>query len=110
MTLLLDQNLSHKLVARLAGSFADMQHVYLLGLHEKSDREIWEYAKKNNLCIVTQDADFSEMVALYGFSPKVIWLRIGNTTTEAVANALAGNTSEISSFLLDPVVGIFMVE
>lgn len=60
MKLLFDQNLSRKLVTRLADIFPNASHVQLQGLAEKTDTEIWDFAKLNDFCIVTQDADFTE--------------------------------------------------
>jgi predicted nuclease of predicted toxin-antitoxin system len=48
MKLLLDQNISHRLVAPLQSSYPDTDQVALLGLDEASDREIWELAKSRN--------------------------------------------------------------
>ena len=47
--------------------------------------EIWEYAKNNNFCIVTFDADFVDIATIKGHPPKIIWLRTGNMTTENIA-------------------------
>ncbi|HEY9851502.1 MAG TPA: DUF5615 family PIN-like protein [Leptolyngbyaceae cyanobacterium] len=103
MKLLFDQNLSRKLVNRLADIFPDASHVQFHGLTDADDSEIWEFAKTEGFCIVTQDADFAERSHLYGSPPKVIWLRCGNTPTsnvEAILRAgaeaiqeLIGNTS-----------------
>ena len=84
MRLLFDQNLSRKLVTRLADIFPEASHVQFDGLAEKTDTEIWEFAKANDFCIVTQDADFAEKSRLYGSPPKVVWLRCGNTPTKEV--------------------------
>lgn len=84
MKLLFDQNLSRKLVNRLANIFPDASHVHFNGFSEASDREIWEVAKIQGFCIVTQDADFAEKSRLYGSHPLVIWLRCGNATTNKV--------------------------
>ncbi|MBE9207214.1 DUF5615 family PIN-like protein [Nostoc sp. LEGE 06077] len=73
-----DQNLSRKLTTRLADIFPDSSHVQFHELQERTDTEIWEFAKSNNFCIFTQDADFFERSRLYGSPPKVIWLRCGN--------------------------------
>lgn len=70
----LDQNLSRRLVNRLADIFPDSNHVQFHGLEEKTDTEIWEFAQTNDFCIVTQDADFAERSRLYGSPPKVVWL------------------------------------
>lgn len=45
---------------------------------EMKDSEIWHYAKKNNLTIVTKDADFSEMILLNDPPPRVIHIKLGN--------------------------------
>ena len=60
--------------------FPDSSHVQFHGLTEADDREIWEFAKAQEFCIVTQDADFAERSRLYGSPPKVIWLRCGNAS------------------------------
>jgi predicted nuclease of predicted toxin-antitoxin system len=76
LKLLFDQNLSRKLVNRLADIFPESSHVQFHGLAEKTDTEIWEFAKLNDFCIVTQDADFAERSRLYGSPPKVVWWEI----------------------------------
>ena len=45
---------------------------------ELKDSEIWEYAKVNNLTIITKDTDFSDMVMLNSPPPRVIHIKIGN--------------------------------
>lgn len=53
MRLLFDQNLSRKLVTRLANIFPDCSHVQLHDLADRTDTEVWEFAKANGFCIVT---------------------------------------------------------
>nr|WP_255527306.1 DUF5615 family PIN-like protein [Oculatella sp. LEGE 06141] len=48
------------MVTRLADVFPNARHVQFHNLAEKTDTEIWEFAKLNDFCIVTQDADFAE--------------------------------------------------
>ena len=60
MKLLFDQNLSHRLPARLGDLFPDSAHVRAAGLEQADDRQIWEYAKANGYGIVSQDVDFAE--------------------------------------------------
>ena len=43
-----------------------------------SDTQIWNYARNNDLVIVTKDTDFSGWIMLSQPSPRVIHLRIGN--------------------------------
>ena len=98
MRLLLDQNLSYKLVRQLEPFSPATEHVRLLGMDQTDDRLIWQYAKDNGLTIVTQDADFELLAQLYGFPPKVIWLRCGNTSSANVLHLLATNHELLSAF------------
>lgn len=99
MKLLFDQNLSRKLVTRLADIFPDSSHIQFHKMAEVSDTEIWEFAKNNDFCIVTQDADFAEKSRLYGSPPKVIWLRCGNTKTSIVESILRSGIEAIQELL-----------
>ncbi len=99
MKLLFDQNLSRKLVNRLADIFPESSHVQFHGLAEKTDTEIWEFAKANGFCIVTQDADFAERSRLYGSPPKIIWLRCGNLLTNEVEALMRSAVEAIQSLL-----------
>ena len=60
MTLLFDQNLSHRLIAALGDLFPGALHVRGLGMDQADDLAIWEHARVNKLVIVTQDADYSD--------------------------------------------------
>ena len=60
---------------------------------------IWEFAKNNNYCIVTFDFDFIDISTLKGYPPKIIWLRIGNTTTENLIAKIKADTKIIHDFL-----------
>jgi predicted nuclease of predicted toxin-antitoxin system len=66
MKLLFDQNLSPRLVTRLADLFPDSDHVYPLGLDQALDIEVWNYARDNDFILVSKDADFGEMSLLHG--------------------------------------------
>ena len=52
-------------------------HVFDLG-DDLPDSAIWNYARENNLTIVTKDADFSDRIMLNEPPPRIIHLRIGN--------------------------------
>lgn len=99
MKLLFDHNLSHKLVDRLADIFPDSTHTRLLGLSEASDTQVWQIAFDNQLTIVSQDADFLEMGLVKGFPPKLIWIRIGNSTTNEIEKVIRDNYLSIRKFI-----------
>jgi predicted nuclease of predicted toxin-antitoxin system len=102
LKLLFDQNLSRKLVIRLADIFPNSSHVQFHNLDDKTDTKIWEFAKINNFCIVTQDVDFAERSRLYGSPPKVIWLRCGNLPTQQVESLLRSGVEVIQELFDNP--------
>jgi predicted nuclease of predicted toxin-antitoxin system len=102
LKLLFDQNLSRKLVTHLGDVFPNASHLQLHGLAEKTDTEIWEFAKLNDFCIVTQDADFAERSRLYGSPPKVVWLRCGNMPTYQVEALIRAGQEAIQELLEQP--------
>ncbi len=106
MKLLFDQNLSPKLVHRLADIYPDSAHVYLIGLDTAPDPIIWEYARDNEFLIVTRDADFSDLNVMLGYPPKVIWIRRGNCTTKEIESMLRSNYEAVRSLAGDEVVGM----
>jgi len=99
--LLLDQNISFRVVNLLANSFEKVDHVRALGLEDASDSEIWIYALKNNYTIITFDSDFIDLATLKGTPPKIVWLRFGNSSNLKIANKLLTNKSAIDSFVSD---------
>lgn len=106
MKLLFDQNLSPKLVNRLADLFPNSNHVFPLGFDFAADTEIWNYAKSNDFILVTKDADFGDMSLLRGFPPKVIWLRRGNCSTNDIENILRSNFAAVENLSRDKIVGL----
>lgn len=101
MKLLFDQNISYRVVAKLKATFSECGQVRELKLENRSDREIWEFAKKEQYTIVTFDADFYDLVTLYGHPPKVVWLRIGNTKTDNLIANLQNHSDIIRAFISD---------
>ena len=56
MKLLLDENLSRRLVPFLQHDYPGSSPVVLLGLESASDIEAWQFAKDEGFVIVTRDA------------------------------------------------------
>ena len=71
-------------------------------LDRAPDDQIWEYARDNGFCIVTQDSDFVERSRLYGAPPKVVWLRCGNSTPQQVEALLRRNAVLIAELIQNP--------
>jgi predicted nuclease of predicted toxin-antitoxin system len=102
MKLLFDQNISFRIVKNIRDIFPGSKQIRELGLENSKDTQIWRYAKDNDYCIITFDADFYDMGILKGASPKVIWLRLGNTSTKNIEKVLRMNCDLIRAFLIDP--------
>ncbi len=97
--LLLDQNISFRVIEKILGSFPGTKQVRELKLENTSDAEIWSFAKEHGLTIVTFDADFYDLASFHGHPPKIIWLRTGNATTEAIAQLLNDKAELIAEFI-----------
>jgi len=86
------------MVATLKQHFTDCFHVDQIGLTvPATDQDIWNYAKDNDLIIVTNDEDYLDMMNLKGFPPKVLLLRTGNQSTIFIANLLILRKTNIQS-------------
>jgi predicted nuclease of predicted toxin-antitoxin system len=109
MRFLFDQNISHRILKILPDQFAGSTSVKQEGLINSLDIEIWEYAKKNNYVIVTQDSDFNDLNLLNGFPPKIIWIRTGNLKTQAILNILIDYYLEFEKFISDDNYGCFEI-
>ncbi len=65
------------------------------------DPIVWDYAKDNDLMIVSKDADMHDLSLLFGNPPKVIWLRLGNCSTSQVEQLPRRDFNAIKSFYED---------
>ena len=74
--------------------------IHVLG-EGPSDTQIWQYAKQNNLAIVTKDADFSDRLMVDAAPPKVVHLRFGNMRQRVFQAFLASVWSRIEALILD---------
>jgi predicted nuclease of predicted toxin-antitoxin system len=102
MKLLFDQNISFRLVRKILEIFPEAKQVRELGLENKSDKQIWNFARENEYTIVTFDADFFELSNLFGIPPKIIWLRTGNRNTLELTKLILNRSEIIKEFLINP--------
>jgi predicted nuclease of predicted toxin-antitoxin system len=100
MKLLLDENLSRRLVPFLQHDFPASSQVVLEGLESGSDTDVWNHAKKHGFVIVTRDADFQELSLVWGPPPQVIWLKTKNLSRAATLKILLDNRQQIQESLL----------
>lgn len=89
MKLLIDANISWRIVSRLQSDFPGSIHVEDTSLPAPAkDIQIWKFAKDNNYIIITNDDDFLELLTFKGFPPKIVLLRTGNQSTNYITSLL----------------------
>ena len=89
MKILLDANISWKLVNSLKPIFGDCAHVDFIGLNVPAeDIDIWNYAEENGYIIITKDNDFVDLLELNGYPPKIVLLKTGNNSSHALMELL----------------------
>jgi predicted nuclease of predicted toxin-antitoxin system len=110
LRLLLDQNLSFRLIGRLADLFPNATHVRDVDLGSADDETVWAYAKSHRCVIVSKDGDFHQRSFLLGAPPKIVWLRVGNCTTDEIETLLRDRAAEISDFIEDETAALFVID
>ena len=76
--------------------------IFVRDLNPKmKDSEIWEYAEKNNLTIVTKDSDFSKRIIIKNPPPKIIHVKLGNLSMNNFFTALVKIWDEIIEYNKD---------
>jgi predicted nuclease of predicted toxin-antitoxin system len=70
--LLLDENLSDRIISRVADLFPDSTHIKAVGLREADDFFVWEWAKKHGFTIVSKDTEFLARIPFESFSGLIL--------------------------------------
>ena len=109
MKLLLDQNLSYRLVPVLQHLYPDIVHVSSVGLADADDDVVWAFARANGFTIVTKDSDFDQRAFLLGPPPKVVWVQLGNCTTRDVQTLLENRDGDLTAFHADDAAGLLIL-
>jgi len=109
LKLLFDQNLSPRLVTRLADLYPGSAHVRDVGLAASDDEPVWRHAAAGGFVIVTKDDDFRQRSFLHGPPPKVVWIRLGNCSTADVEGALRTRSAEVHAFGADPEAALLVL-
>lgn len=110
MKLLLDENISCRIVKFIEKDFPQSSHIDFLNMQGTTDSSIWEYAKGNGFIIVSKDTDFRQRSFLFGFPPKVIWLSVGNEGTNIIKKLLLDNIEIITEFNKNQSEGLLVLE
>jgi predicted nuclease of predicted toxin-antitoxin system len=62
---------------------------------QMSDTEIWDFASKNELVILTKDTDFYNRFLVSSTAPKIIYFQLGNCSLKQLHQYFNDNWSEI---------------
>jgi len=99
MKLLLDENLSCRLLEAIQDPFSGSVHVTQVGLSRATpDRKIWDYALHNGFVILTADTDFVSLANTLGPPPKVILLEHCDYPTSVAAKVIRASADQIGKF------------
>ncbi|MCE6992374.1 DUF5615 family PIN-like protein [Dyadobacter sp. CY323] len=102
MKLLIDQNISHRIVPLLHSTFQALHHTKDLDLINADDYQIFMFARRNDFdAVITIDDDFVKLLNTFSIPPKIIWIRTGNCSTANLAEILIVKFEAINKFLKD---------
>ena len=98
MRLLLDENLSPRLVRRLGELFPGLHRVREVGLAQSLDASIWRYAQEQGFILVTADDDFRQRVLAEGPPPQVVLVERCDFPLSEIEELLRRNAVRIAEF------------
>jgi predicted nuclease of predicted toxin-antitoxin system len=110
MKLLVDANISWRLLRTISQHFPDSVHVDSITPEiPLKDLDIWNFALEHNYMILTNDEDFFELSMFKGYPPKLIILRTGNVSTRNLSRVLINHIQEIEQFAESEDLGILEI-
>lgn len=99
MRWIVDAQLPPALAEFLRSRGHDALHVQDIGLCDKSDHEIWNYALSSGSAIATKDEDFWLRAAAAKSAPQIVWLRIGNSSKQELLAWISNRIVSIENHL-----------
>ena len=84
MKYLIDAQLPPALARFLTAKGEDAVHVLDIEMLESSDSEIWDFAMREKMVIITKDEDFQVRASVTQHRPVIIWVRIGNCSKKTL--------------------------
>lgn len=109
MKLLLDENLSDRIVPEILDLYPDSAHVKSHGLTQTDDILIWTFAQEQGYTIVSKDADFHQRSLIFGHPPKLAFLRVGNSQTSKIVQLLRSSYVLLCAFEADSNASILVL-
>ena len=110
MKLLLDENLSWRLIKKLSPFFDEIIHASDIEINQPADDiSIWNFAMKNHYMIISKDDDFEKIVLLRKAPPKLIYLKTYNLDTKNLIDLIIENLGKIKEFEISKENDIFEI-
>ena len=81
---LVDAQLSPALAKAIAAAGYSARHVADVGLLQAADAPIWDFARDHGYALITKDEDFVSIRLRAKDSVAVVWLRIRNSSRQAL--------------------------
>ncbi|RZT05916.1 Predicted nuclease, contains PIN domain, potential toxin-antitoxin system component [Duganella sp. CF402] len=97
MKFLIDNQLPGALARFLQQKGLDSLHVSDIGLEAATDEIIWQYARLNDLIIVSKDSDFIHRAHLGSLKPQILWVRCGNCSKNHLFKKFGDNISKLAA-------------
>ncbi len=91
---------------RLEDLFPGSLHVRDVGMSTTDDSKVWDYAKANDLIIVSKDSDMHDLSLVFGNPPKVLWIKLGNCSSRQVESLIRKGFNVIEMFYEDDEVSL----
>jgi predicted nuclease of predicted toxin-antitoxin system len=95
--LLFDQNLSPRLVQRLADCFPESAHVQSFEMDRVADDKVLAFAESHGFALVSKDSDFFDPALVRGKAAKIVWIRRGNCSTSEIEAILRRHQADIDN-------------
>ena len=100
MRLLIDMNLSPDWVRYLRSAGVDCLHWSEVGALDAPDRELMQWAARNDCTVMTADLDFSAILAATGWNgPSVVQIRADLLTPAALGQTVVDALSRLEAEL-----------
>lgn len=109
MKLLLDENLSRRIVPALQARFPGSSQVALLGLESTTDAQLCDFAAKNGFVVCSKDDDFEQIVAARSYRPKLIRIALGNASNDQILRSLLAAADRIELALSQDDIGVVAI-
>jgi predicted nuclease of predicted toxin-antitoxin system len=102
MKVLIDQNISYRIVPQIESLFDFLTHVKFLGWIDWNDHDIFMTARDQKYdAVITLDEDFNKLLLQHGTPPKIIWIKTGNCSTSKLVEVITTHGQIILDFLSD---------